>query len=228
VRLYEEVVEAVFRDRPNRFIALCDVGGETVRCHVKNTGRCRELLLPGARVLLCPAAGPGRRTAFDLVAVYKGELLVNVDSLAPNRVLGEALRAGRVIPGVTRVLAEQKFGASRFDFRAESPAGTTYVEVKGVTLEEDGICRFPDAPTERGTRHLRELVSAVEQGCGAMAAFVIQMAGMRALRPNRETDPAFADALRAAAERGVEVRAFGCAVSPEGMELAAEVPVELA
>lgn len=226
--LYRSVVPAVFLSRPNRFIAVCRVNGTEVRVHVKNTGRCRELLRPGAEVWLEPAEGP-RKTAFSLIAVQKGERLVNIDSQAPNKVAEEALREGRLcLPeiGCPELVAREKtFGSSRFDFYLEGNGRQGYLEVKGVTLEENGVCRFPDAPTERGARHLRELILAREQGYAAAVLFVIQMEGVRYLVPNDGTDPAFGAALREAAAAGVAVLARECAVKPESMVLGQEVPV---
>ena len=225
---YRDVVPAEFVSRPNRFIAVCRLGGTEVRVHVKNTGRCRELLRPGAQVWLEPAEGQ-RKTAFSLVAVQKGERLVNIDSQAPNKAVEEALREGRLcLPELgypALAVREKAFGSSRFDFYLEGGGRRGYLEVKGVTLEEDGVCRFPDAPTKRGARHLQELIWAREQGFAAAILFVIQMEGMRYLIPNDGTDPAFGEALRQAAAAGVAVLARECAVKPESMVLGQEVPV---
>ena len=188
---YGCVVPARFLDRPNRFVAHVLLGQETVTCHVKNTGRCRELLVPGARVYLERGRNPGRRTAWDLIAVEKGGKLINMDAQAPNRVFAEWARER-----YDDVHPEVRYGQSRLDFCLD---GQHFVEVKGVTLEQDGRCRFPDAPTERGTRHLHELIRAVEEGYRATAFFVIQMADAEDFSPNDETDPAFGVALRQAA-----------------------------
>ena len=197
---YGCVVPARFLDRPNRFVAHVLLGQETVTCHVKNTGRCRELLVPGARVYLERGRNPGRRTAWDLIAVEKGGKLINMDAQAPNRVFAEWARER-----YDDVHPEVRYGQSRLDFCLD---GQHFVEVKGVTLEQDGRCRFPDAPTERGTRHLHELIRAVEEGYRATAFFVIQMADAEDFSPNDETDPAFGVALRQAAEAGVEIASF--------------------
>ena len=194
---YGCVVPARFLDRPNRFVAHVLLGQETVTCHVKNTGRCRELLVPGARVYLERGRNPGRRTAWDLIAVEKDGKLINMDAQAPNRVFAEWARER-----YADVHPEVRYGQSRLDFCLD---GQHFVEVKGVTLEQDGRCRFPDAPTERGTRHLHELIRAVEEGYRATAFFVIQMADAEDFSPNDETDPAFGVALRQAAEAGVEI-----------------------
>lgn len=199
-----------------------------MQVHVKNTGRCRELLQPGAQVWLEPAEGP-RKTAFSLIAVQKGERLVNIDSQAPNRVTEEALLDGRLLlPGIGQagiVMREKTFGNSRFDFYLEGNGRRGYLEIKGATLEENEICRFPDAPTERGTRHLRELIQVKEQGMEAAVLFVIQMESVRYLVPNDSTDPAFGDALREAAAAGVAILARECEVKPGQLVLGREVPV---
>lgn len=224
---YGCVVPARFLDRPNRFVAHVLLGQETVTCHVKNTGRCRELLVPGARVYLERGRNPGRRTAWDLIAVEKDGKLINMDAQAPNRVFGEWARAGRFIPGLTLLRPETTFGGSRFDFYWEAPGRRGFVEVKGVTLEEDGVVRFPDAPTLRGVKHLEELVRARRAGYEAAVCFVIQMEDVIRFQPNDRTHPAFGQALRAAAAAGVEVLALDCRVAPDRLELNRPVPVEL-
>ncbi len=222
---YESVLEARFVSRPNRFIANVTVNGAPAVCHVKNTGRCRELLIPGARVYLEPSENPARRTSYDLIAVEKGERLINMDAAAPNKVFREYLEAGRLYPAPTRIRPETVFGASRLDFYVEAGERRAFCEVKGVTLEEDGVVRFPDAPTERGVRHLRELIRCVEAGFEAWAVFVIQMGSVRYFEPNRATHPAFADALREAQRAGVNLLAFDCSVTPGSVE--AGEPVEI-
>ncbi|MBQ6710869.1 MAG: DNA/RNA nuclease SfsA [Clostridia bacterium] len=223
---YPNIHRAVFLDRPNRFVAHCEMEGQQLTVHVKNTGRCRELLVPGAEVWLTKSGNPARKTAFDLIAVQKGKRLVNMDSAAPNAVFGEYARTGRFLPGAS-VRAEVRYGDSRFDFCLEAAGNTHFVEVKGVTLEENGAVRFPDAPTERGVKHLKELQKAAAEGYGAHAVFVIQMADVTAFSPNDDTHPAFGAALREAAENGVRVHAFWCAVTPDTLEIAGEVPVVL-
>lgn len=227
MRLYERVEGGIFLSRPNRFIAMVDIDGCTVRCHVKNTGRCRELLVPGARVFLSASDSPGRSTSHDLVAVMKGNLLVNMDSQAPNPVAAEGLR---LIPGfedVTEVRREFPYGDSRIDIMAIAPGRRILVEVKGVTLEEDRVCMFPDAPTERGRKHIRELMHAADDGWEACILFVVQMEGMERFEPNRATDPAFAEALSEAAAAGVRIIAYGCDVAPDSMTLSYGIPVSL-
>ena len=224
---YPNVQKAVFLSRPNRFVAQCLVEGETLTVHVKNTGRCRELLVPGATVWLTRSENPARKTAYDLIAVQKGHRLINMDSAAPNAAFGEFARAGKFLPDAQAVRSEVKYGDSRFDFMLESGGKTHYIEVKGVTLEENGAVRFPDAPTERGVKHLRELQKAAAAGFGAHAVFVIQMADVAFFSPNDQTHPAFGDALRACAGSGVQVHAFCCRVTPDSMELDAPVAVRL-
>ena len=224
---YNKVVKGIFIERPNRFIAHVELEGRVEVCHVKNTGRCRELLVPGASVYLEEAANPARKTRFDLIAVEKGGLLINMDAQAPNKVFGEWATAGKFLPGMTLLRPEFTWEDSRFDFRLEDERGAYFVEVKGVTLEEDGEVRFPDAPTERGVKHLRGLQRAVEQGGRGAVFFVVQMKGATRFRPNDGTHPAFGAALREAAEHGVGVFAWDCRVTPETLELDAPVPVVL-
>ena len=205
---YKTVVTGVFHSRPNRFIALVDVGGREEVCHVKNTGRCRELLLPGAQVVLSVSDNPARKTKYDLVAVWKeGTGLVNMDSQAPNAAAAELLP--RLFPGAV-IRAEQRCGLSRFDFSLETEQGVGYLEVKGCTLEREGHAYFPDAPTERGVKHLRELTELRRQGRCAAVLFLVQMKGVHAFSPNDGTDPAFGAAPRAAAAAGVHVLAVDC------------------
>lgn len=224
---YESVVPGRFLSRPNRFVAQVEAEGGVQTIHVKNTGRCRELLVPGAAVYLEKSANPRRKTAYDLIAVQKGDLLVNMDAQAPNRVFQEWARAGGFLPGLTCLKPERRWGASRFDFYFEAGARRGFVEVKGVTLEQDGHARFPDAPTERGVKHIRELAACRREGLEAYLCFVIQMAGMRDFAPNDETHPAFGQALREAVRGGVEVLARECRVTPDTLELAGAVPVVL-
>ena len=217
---YRGIRRAVFLDRPNRFVARVrgEDGGE-LTVHVKNTGRCRELLLPGAPVILAEGENPGRKTAYDLVGVYKNGALFNIDSQAPNHAAAEWLAAGGY-DGIRfdAVRPEYRFGDSRIDFYMERGGERYLMEVKGCTLERDGIGYFPDAPTARGTKHLRELAGAAAMGYRCAAAFVIQTEGVWEVRPNRETDPAFADALAAAEASGVRVIFIPCRVWESGIE----------
>lgn len=222
---YGEILPAVFLSRPNRFIAHVLVKGEEVVCHVKNTGRCRELLRPEARVWLEKGTNPKRKTAYDLVTVEKGHRLVNMDAQAPNKIFGEW--ALQLEAGIRSVRPEVAFEDSRLDFLLETEQGRHYVEVKGVTLEEGGHVFFPDAPTERGVRHLHTLMRAVEQGHRATVFFVVQMADVLDFSPNDSTDPAFGQALRQAAAAGVQVLAFTCQVTPEEVTMDHQIPVIL-
>lgn len=222
--LYANTREGIFLRRPNRFIAHVLLDGEETVCHVKNTGRCRDLLLPGARVILARGMAPGRKTLWDLVAVRKGDMLVNIDSQAPNRVVLPYLKER--FPGAT-VRPEVCLGQSRLDFLVEQGQARLYIEVKGVTLEQDGLAMFPDAPTQRGTRHLNELARLCRMGHQAMVLFVAQMRPVAAFVPNRDMDPAFAEALEAAAAQGVKIEALDCLVTPDGMQVHEPVPVLL-
>ena len=221
---YANMVPGLFISRPNRFVAHVEIDGQAEIVHVKNTGRCRELLPEGAKVWCQRSDNPARKTKYDLICVQKGARLINMDSQAPNIAVGEWLRNGG-LGAVQNVRSEVSYGQSRFDFAFEKDGKPCFMEVKGVTLENDGICAFPDAPTLRGAKHLRELTQAVKAGRGAYVLFVIQMSDVRYLHPNDTTDPAFGTALRQAAEAGVTTLAMDCAVTPEGMILRQEVPI---
>ena len=224
---YRNIEEAVFLDRPNRFIAHVELEGKVETVHVKNTGRCRELLIPGATVYLERSENPLRKTAWDLVAVRKGERLINMDSQAPNKVFGEFALSGGFVPGVTSLWPEYTYGDSRLDFALQTEQGFHLVEVKGVTLEVEGAVYFPDAPTERGVKHLRELTRAAAAGIDASAVFVVQMEEVSHMSPNDVTHPEFGQALREARAAGVNVRAFACKVEPDSLTIHREIPVIL-
>lgn len=224
---YGKILPARFLSRPNRFVARVEAEGEELVCHVKNTGRCRELLVPGATVWLEESPNPSRKTKFDLVAVEKGDRLINMDAQAPNKVFGEWAAAGGFREGLTLLRPETTYGSSRFDFYWESSKSRGFVEVKGVTLEEDGIVRFPDAPTLRGVKHLDELVKARKAGYEAAVCFVIQMEDVRWFAPNDETHPEFGQALRRAAQAGVGILAMDCAVTPQSLTIGKSVPIRL-
>lgn len=225
---YQHVKEGRFLSRPNRFVARVLLDGAEEVVHVKNTGRCRELLLPGAKVYLALGDNPQRKTRYDLIAVEKGPLLVNMDSQATNRVFGEWAGAGHFRAGLTLLRPETVWGNSRFDFYWEDTSGRRgFVEVKGVTLEEKGHARFPDAPTLRGVKHLEELARCRAEGCEAAVCFVLQMGGMKDFAPNDVTHPAFGDALRRAAAGGVNVLAMECTVTPDSLTITRPVPVRL-
>lgn len=226
---YPHVCRARFVARPNRFVARVALPDGTEQVvHVKNTGRCRELLVPGAPVYLAESGNPLRKTRYDLIAVEKGSLLVNLDSQAPNRVFAEWAQAGGFRPGLTLLRPETRWGNSRFDFYWEDADGAKgFVEVKGVTLEEGGHARFPDAPTQRGVKHLEELLRCRRQGYEAAVCFVVQMSGMADFAPNDATHPAFGEALRRAAAGGVAILARECAVTPDTLTLTRPVAVRL-
>ena len=223
---YSNMVPGVFREQPNRFIAHIEIDGTVQVCHVKNTGRCRELLPKGAQVFCQQSSNPNRKTKYDLITVKKGSRLINMDSQAPNTAAAEWLRGGG-LGEITDLRPETKHGDSRFDFSFRKDGRLCFLEVKGVTLETDGVCAFPDAPTQRGARHLRELTALAKQGCGAYVLFVIQMEEVAWLHPNDDTDPAFAQALRDAAAAGVQILAMDCAVTEDSMAIRKPVEVRL-
>ena len=223
---YGKMVEGVFLARPNRFIAHIEIDGNVEVCHVKNTGRCRELLSVGAKVWCLDAQSPKRKTRYDLITVQKGDRLINMDSQAPNAAAKEWLLSGG-LGEIEKLKPESRYGDSRFDFSFVKDGRQCFLEVKGVTLENDGICAFPDAPTERGTRHLRGLTEAAKDGYGAYVLFVIQMADVQYLHPNDVTDPEFGKQLREATAKGVEVLAVDCEVTIEEMKIRNFVPVRL-
>ena len=223
---YSNMLPGRFLSRPNRFIAHVEIGGKEAIVHVKNTGRCRELLQPGAQVWCQESSNPNRKTKFDLITVRKGDRLINMDSQAPNIAAGEWLRGGG-LGEISNLKAETFHGDSRFDFSFEKNGKQCFLEVKGVTLENDGVCAFPDAPTERGTRHLKGLTRLVQEGYGAYVLFVIQMPDVKYLHPNDKTDSAFGAALREAALNGVQILAMDCAVTEDTMEIRLPVLVKL-
>ena len=223
---YENMVEGIFLARPNRFIAHVEINSQVEICHVKNTGRCRELLIPGAKVWCQRSSNPVRKTKFDLITVQKGARLINMDSQAPNQAAKEWLLAGG-LGQITDLKAEYTHGDSRFDFSFLLDGKRCFLEVKGVTLENDGVCAFPDAPTERGAKHIRGLTEAAQAGYGAYILFVIQMSDVKYIRPHDETDPEFGRALREAAQNGVHILAMDCAITPDTMDIRLPVLVKL-
>ncbi len=254
---YKKTVTGIFHSRPNRFVAIVEVAGREEICHVKNTGRCRELLIPGCRVILSDSQWSlhgdtdtdfplisekkrpfARKTRYDLIAVYKGNLLINMDSQAPNAAAKEWLEAGGLFPlpqaqeaglgsHLLSLRPETVFGSSRFDFFLETDTCQMFLEVKGVTLEEQGILKFPDAPTARGVKHLTELSACIRQGYQAGVLFVIQMEKALYFTPNEQTHPAFAQTLRQVSKEGVLLFAMACQVTPDGMEISTPVPIHL-
>ena len=223
---YAKVVPGVFLSRPNRFIAHIEIDGVDTVCHVKNTGRCRELLTPGAQVWCAVSDNPNRKTQHDLIAVQKGSRLINMDSQAPNAAVKQWLLLGG-LGMLENVKAESVYHGSRFDFSFEKDGKPCFLEVKGVTLESDGICAFPDAPTTRGTKHLEHLQNALKEGYGAYVLFVVQMTDVSYLHPNDATDPDFGKVLRQASAAGVQVLAMDCTVTPDSMVLNQPVKVIL-
>ena len=226
---YGNMIEARFLRRVNRFTAFVELNGQEEMVHVKNTGRCRELLIEGAKVFLEEADKEGRKTKYSLIAVYKGDTLVNMDSQAPNQMAAEALAEGKIkeIGEVDFLKREVKYENSRFDIFYQKGEKKGFIVVKGVTLEEDGIAKFPDAPTERGAKHLRELIKAKEEGYEAAVLFVIQMKGVKEFRPNEVRDQKFTMALREAAEAGVKILAYDCKVQVGEVSIDRKVPVHL-
>ena len=224
---YTQITEGRFLSRPNRFIAYVDMGGRTEKVHVKNTGRCRELLVEDAVVYLEKGVSPGRSTVYDLVAVKKGDRMINMDSNAPNKAVGEWLLKKELFPSLTNIRAEKTYKTSRFDFYVETEEDKIFLEVKGVTLEREGGAYFPDAPSGRAVKHVEELAEAVKEGYKAYVLFVIQMKGVDFFAPNAETHPAFAEALENARKAGVEILAYDCTVTEESMEIGNPVPVRL-
>lgn len=224
---YENIEEGRFIERPNRFVAYVDIAGRREKVHVKNTGRCRELLIPGAPVYLEKSCNPDRSTAYDLIAVEKKGRLINVDSQAPNRVVLEWLQTRQLFPDLVSIRPETVYGSSRLDFYIETAGEKIFMEVKGVTLEEEGEVRFPDAPSERAVKHVEELIRARREGYGACVLFVIQMKGVNYLIPNAATHPEFAEALRRASRAGVKLLAYDCLVTVDSLAIADAVPVYL-
>lgn len=226
---YENIKKAKFLARPNRFIAHAELDGQEVICHVKNTGRCRELLIPGETTVYIQDHGEDtkRKTRYSLIGVEKGNLMINMDSQAPNKVVKEWIQAGEFLPGITFMKPEKKYGNSRFDFYLEQGEKKIFLEVKGVTLEKDGVAMFPDAPTERGVKHIEELIACKEDGYDAYIVFVVQMAGMKVFRPNEKTQPEFGEALRKARSHGVEIIVKNCIVTPDELKITDSLPFEL-
>ena len=214
---YKNIIKGKFIERPNRFIAICEIDGKKEICHVKNTGRCRELLVKGVIVYLEKSSNPNRKTQYDLIAVEKNDRLINMDSQVVNKVAFEFLPT--LFEDVKFIKPEYKYGNSRIDFYIETKNEKIFVEVKGVTLENDGVVSFPDAPTERGVKHLKELQKAVTEGYKAYVMFVVQMSDVKCFEPNSTTHPEFAEALKEARDNGVIPLAFDCAVTPETIEI---------
>lgn len=228
---YSNIIKGRFIERPNRFIAHVEINGKTEICHVKNTGRCRELLIKGCNVFLEESDNPNRKTKYDLVAVEKGNLLINMDSNAPNKVVQEWLTSSgcSILKESEQafVKPEYKYKNSRFDFYVEDGTRKIFIEVKGVTLEEESVVKFPDAPSERAVKHVEELVEALNEGYESYVIFVVQMKSIKYFTPNHDTQPQFAEALKNAQLKGVKVLAYDCVVTEDTLKLDQEVPVHL-
>ena len=224
---YKETEKAVFLKRPNRFIAEVEIQGKRETVHVKNTGRCKELLIPGTEVILEKSGNPNRKTKYDLICVNKQGRLINMDSQIPNKAAEEWIRKGGLFPEEVSIRPEKKYGNSRFDLYVESPVRRAFVEVTGVTLEEDNVVRFPDAPTVRGIKHVEELIHCMEEGYEAYLLLVIQMKGVKKFMPNWDTQPEFGQALIKAEKAGVKIIARDCLVTEDTIEIQEEVPVDL-
>lgn len=230
---YNNIKEGIFRSRPNRFLAMVEIDGTMETCHVKNTGRCKELLQDGASVYVEESENPNRKTKYSLIQVRKGERLINMDSQAPNKVVHEWLQTQNMIQNIIEIKPEYTYGNSRIDFFIQTKATEKelgrkiLIEVKGVTLEEDGIVRFPDAPTKRGVKHIKELTEAVKAGYETMIIFVTQMKDVTWFEPNDSTHLEFGQALRDAKRQGVGVYAFDCEVTKDTIRIGREVAIKL-
>lgn len=222
---YHKIRQGCYISRPNRFIANVILDGKEEVCHVKNTGRCKELLIEGAIVFLEESDNPNRKTKYDLIAIYKGDKLINMDSQAPNKVVQEYLP--QLFQDLVLIRPETKYKNSRFDFYVETEQDKIFIEVKGVTLEENGVVRFPDAPTTRGLKHIQELVTCKKEGYRTYVIFVVQMEKVTYFEPNVEAQPEFARELYLAKEAGVEILCFDCKVTPDSLEIYQEVPCKI-
>lgn len=224
---YEKIIEGKFISRPNRFIAYVEIDGKIETVHVKNTGRCKELLKEGATVYLEVSSNPARKTKCDLIAVYKGDNLVNMDSQAPNKVALEFLKESDIFSADAKVKPEYKIGNSRIDIYVEDGDRKALIEVKGVTLEKNGVAMFPDAPTERGIKHINELIEAQREGYECYILFVIQMKGITLFKPNYATHFEFGKALQKATKSEVKILAYDCTVTPDTLKIDAPITVDL-
>lgn len=224
---YEHTEKAIFLERPNRFIAYVNLDGRTETVHVKNTGRCKELLIPGTEIILEKSGNSARKTKYDLICVRKAGRWINMDSQIPNKAAEEWLLKGSLFPEEIHVKREKIYGNSRFDLYVESSRRKAFMEVKGVTLEENNIARFPDAPTQRGLKHVEELIHCIQDGYEAYLLFVIQMKGLTCFEPNWNTHPEFGEALIDAQNAGVKLLAYDCFVTENLMEIRDPVPINL-
>ena len=224
---YNKIVEGIFLERPNRFIAYVLINGKQETVHVKNTGRCKELLVPGATVFLEESDNPNRKTKYDLVKVIKENRIINMDSQAPNKVVGEWLSENNLYKNTTLIKAEKTYEKSRFDFYIEGDGRKAFIEVKGVTLEDNGVVRFPDAPSDRAVKHIEHLIKASKDGYDTYVMFVIQMKNVKCFEPNTKTHPKFAEILKKASDEGVNILAYECNVTKTGMNIEKPVKVVL-
>lgn len=224
---YDNIHKGKFLSRPNRFIANVEIDGKAEVCHVKNTGRCKELLIEGCTVWLEHSDSESRKTAFDLVAVEKGDRLINMDSQAPNKAVGEWLREKMPFGESFSVYPEKKYGNSRFDFYLESQDRKIFMEVKGCTLEKDGVVLFPDAPTLRGVKHIEELSHCLDEGYESYIMILVQMSDVKYFTPNYDTHPEFGEALEKASRKGVKILCYDCNVTHESMTVGKPVKVKL-
>lgn len=224
---YKNIRQGIFLSRPNRFIAYVELDGEVVKCHVKNTGRCKELLIEGVTVFLEEHDNPNRKTKYSLIGVKKGDILINMDSQAPNKVVEEWLKEGGLYENPSLVKREKTYGNSRFDFYVEAGEKRCFIEVKGVTLEEEQIAKFPDAPTKRGIKHIKELCDCRKDGYEAYIIFVIQLKGIIKFEPNIRTQPEFQQALINAKRAGVHILAYDCLVTEDTLQIDEKVDVDL-
>lgn len=225
--IYENIIAGNFISRPNRFIAKVNIEGKEETVHVKNTGRCRELLTDNAKVFCQHFDSNNRKTDYDLIAVYKGDRLINMDSQAPNKVVYEFLLKGALFEGIEVIKPEIKYKNSRFDFYVKTKDKEIYIEVKGVTLEENGVVLFPDAPTERGVKHINELIEAKKDGFDTYIIFVVQMENVKYFTPNSKTHPEFAEALKKAKEYGVDIICYDCKVSENTLDINNQIEIRL-
>lgn len=222
---YKNINKAVFIDRPNRFIARYEINEQVETVHVKNTGRCKELLIPGTTVFLEKFNAQTRKTNYDLISVIKGNRIINIDSQAPNKIFLEWAKSGRFLPDILLIKPEYRFLNSRFDFYIETPFKKIFIEIKGATLENNGVVMFPDAPTQRGLKHISELIEVKKKGYEAYIIFVIQMENAKYFMPNYITHKAFADKLKECDDNGVNVAAFDTIVTEKSIVLNNEVEV---
>lgn len=229
MKLYENIKQGIFLKRPNRFLAEVLINGKAEICHVKNTGRCKELLIPEESIVFVEDHGnlETRKTRYSVVLVKKGNILINIDSQAPNKAVYQWMKKGEFLPNISTLRAEKKYGNSRFDIYAEANERKIFMEVKGVTLEQKGIALFPDAPTERGLKHIEELCACMKEGYEAVIIFVIQMKGVTEFRPNYTTHPEFGKALQKARKLGVQILAYDCIVTESELNIDCPVRVNL-